>query len=180
MRTERIVSPLVIFCPHDGTDAGLPQSGIAVVAVTDGRPPRRHPSEFVQVTSAHIVALSPKSAHSPDEATQMRVLAFRPDPNGEMKMFRKILTVAVLACGVGGMAATAEAMPVGSATSGAPEITLVAQGCGPGYMRGPYGGCRPMARGRVFAPRVFAPPRMFAPNCFVRRDRFGRPVRVCR
>ena len=36
-------------------------------------------------------------------------------------------------------------------------IEHVAQGCGPGWARGPYGRCRPMARGYV-----------------------GRPVTVCR
>ena len=32
--------------------------------------------------------------------------------------------------------------PAQQAVSGA--VTLVAQGCGPGYHRGPYGACRPL------------------------------------
>ena len=95
-------------------------------------------------------------------------------------MLRKILTVATLAIGLTGVAATAQAMPVGSTGSAGPEVTYVAGGCGPGYMRGPYGRCRPMMRPRVYGPpRVFAP-RVFAPRCVMRRDRFGRPIRVCR
>lgn len=45
----------------------------------------------------------------------------------------------------------AQAMPAGSVStvSAAPQITLAAQGCGPGFARGPYGGCRPIARGPV-------------------------------
>ena len=95
-------------------------------------------------------------------------------------MFRKILTVAALASGLAGLVPSAEAMPLASGATSAPEITLVAGGCGPGYARGPYGGCRPFV-GRPYygAPR-YAAPRFYEPTCFVRRDRFGRPVRVCR
>lgn len=38
----------------------------------------------------------------------------------------------------------AEAMPAAPvAQQAAPEVTLVAGGCGIGFHRGPYGGCRP-------------------------------------
>jgi hypothetical protein len=39
----------------------------------------------------------------------------------------------------------AEAMPAGAGagTGAAPEVILVAGGCGIGFHRGPYGGCRP-------------------------------------
>lgn len=37
-----------------------------------------------------------------------------------------------------------QAMPAAPAQPGPGEITLVAQGCGPGYHRGPYGACRPL------------------------------------
>jgi hypothetical protein len=94
-------------------------------------------------------------------------------------MFRKILTVATLACGLAGVVGSAQAMPMGASGSAGPELTLVAGGCGPGMHRGPYGGCRPNAGPRGFGPRVFAP-RVFAPRCVMRRDRFGRPVRICR
>ena len=33
-----------------------------------------------------------------------------------------------------------------------------AQGCGPGWHRGPYGGCQPNRRVVVVPPRVVAPP----------------------
>ena len=96
-------------------------------------------------------------------------------------MFRKILTIAALSCGLAGFAASAEAMPMGNAAiTGAEEagITLVADGCGPGWFRGPYGRCRPAPAMRPrYAPRpYYAPPA----RCFVRRDFYGRPVRVCR
>jgi hypothetical protein len=48
----------------------------------------------------------------------------------------------------------------------------VAQGCGPGYHRGPYGGCRPFRGGFYGAPR-------FERRCWVRPTPFG-PRRVCR
>lgn len=40
-------------------------------------------------------------------------------------------------------ASASQAMPVsGVDGASAPQITLVAGGCGPGWHRGPYGGCR--------------------------------------
>src|ERR1043165_10059361 len=43
---------------------------------------------------------------------------------------------------------------------GAPEA---AGGCGPGFHRGPYGGCRPNGGAVVVAPRVVAPRVVVAP-----------------
>lgn len=94
-------------------------------------------------------------------------------------MIRHILTAAALACGLAGAVASAEAMPAGATPGFGAEVTLVAGGCGIGFHRGPYGACRPNFRPRVYGPRVFAP-RVFAPRCVLRRDRFGRPVRICR
>ena len=60
----------------------------------------------------------------------------------------KILAVSALAIGLGLAAVSAsQAMPIappdGSQT--ASENTIqVAGGCGPGWHRGPYGGCRPL------------------------------------
>ena len=63
----------------------------------------------------------------------------------------KILAASTLALGLGLFALTgAQAAPVSpiapavaqDAASG--EIILVAQGCGPGWHRGPYGACRPL------------------------------------
>ncbi|HEY3624183.1 MAG TPA: hypothetical protein VGL12_17645 [Roseiarcus sp.] len=39
-------------------------------------------------------------------------------------------------------AAPVQAMPIAPLVSGAPYLTLVAGGCGIGFHRGPYGGCR--------------------------------------
>ncbi|SFJ99250.1 hypothetical protein [Bradyrhizobium sp. Gha] len=47
-----------------------------------------------------------------------------------------------------------------SAVVGFSEAASAAGGCGPGWYRGPYGGCRPMGRAVVVAPApvVVAPP----------------------
>jgi hypothetical protein len=51
----------------------------------------------------------------------------------------------VFAVGLGLMAVSAQAMPVAPAgQSVSRDIIPVAGGCGPGFHRGPYGGCRPM------------------------------------
>jgi hypothetical protein len=57
-----------------------------------------------------------------------------------------------------------------------------AGGCGPGWYRGPYGGCRPMGGAVVVAPRVVAPPVVVVPRAricpygFVWRYGRCRPV----
>ena len=50
-----------------------------------------------------------------------------------------------------------------------------AQGCGPGFHRGPYGGCRPNGGAVIVAPRVVAPRIVVAPAPVV----VVRPGRVC-
>ena len=59
----------------------------------------------------------------------------------------KILSVAALAIGLGLAAVSAsQAMPIAplDSSQAASENTIqVAGGCGPGWHRGPYGGCRP-------------------------------------
>ena len=60
---------------------------------------------------------------------------------------KKLLAASAFALGLGLMGMTAsQAMPLApvadQAVSG--EVILVAGGCGPGWHRGPYGGCRPM------------------------------------
>ncbi len=54
---------------------------------------------------------------------------------------KKLLLAATL-IGAGLMFAPANAMPLSSTTHG-DLVTTVAGGCGPGFHRGPYGGCRP-------------------------------------
>lgn len=62
----------------------------------------------------------------------------------------KILAASALAIGLGLFGLTAaQAMPLAPVApaadqAGSGEIILVAQGCGPGFHRGPYGRCRPL------------------------------------
>jgi hypothetical protein len=57
----------------------------------------------------------------------------------------KLLAASALAIGLGLMAASAQAMPIYPVDrSGSNEIIQVAQGCGPGFHRGPGGACRPL------------------------------------
>lgn len=60
----------------------------------------------------------------------------------------KILAASAFAIGLGlvGMSAS-QAMPLaplGQAQAASGDVIHVAGGCGPGWHRGPYGGCRPM------------------------------------
>ncbi len=101
----------------------------------------------------------------------------------------------VAAClfGIAGLAAApAGAMPIaplGGLDDG--SVTLVAQGCGPGGWRGPYGRCHYGAPGGVYVaphrgpyygprpyygvPRVYGAPRVYGGGCVWRGG-----VRVCR
>jgi hypothetical protein len=57
----------------------------------------------------------------------------------------KMLAASAFAIGLGLMAMSAQAMPVYPVEKPASgDITLVAQGCGPGWHRGPRGACRPL------------------------------------
>jgi hypothetical protein len=57
----------------------------------------------------------------------------------------KILAASAFAIGLGLMAMSAQAMPVAPLDSTVASDTVrVAGGCGPGWHRGPYGGCRPL------------------------------------
>ncbi len=73
------------------------------------------------------------------------------------------------------LSSAAQAMPVATdAGADAAEITLVAQGCGPGMHRGPYGGCRPN-----YGPRRYGPPRRLGPGCIMQQTPYG-VRRICR
>ena len=48
-----------------------------------------------------------------------------------------------------GMAASAQAAMIAPPVERGPTVTLVAEGCGPGWWRGPGGHCHPMAMGRA-------------------------------
>ena len=57
----------------------------------------------------------------------------------------KRLAASLLSLGLGlAAASTALAMPVAPIAPSQGEIIQVAQGCGPGFHRGPYGACRPL------------------------------------
>lgn len=72
---------------------------------------------------------------------------------------RKLL-IATLSSGMMlGTIAVAQAMPFSNVSSAsAPEITLVAGGCGPGFHRGPYGGCRPNGYAPYYGRPVYRAP----------------------
>jgi hypothetical protein len=57
----------------------------------------------------------------------------------------KLLAASALALGLGlaGVSAS-QAMPVAPPAPSQAEVIQVAQGCGPGFHRGPYGACRPL------------------------------------
>ena len=82
---------------------------------------------------------------------------------------KKILAAALLAATMAGIGAANAAMPVTPLNAaGTAEVIQVAQGCGPGYARGPRGFCRPMYRA---APVIRSCPRgMF-------RNPYGRCIR---
>ena len=57
----------------------------------------------------------------------------------------KLLVASAFALGLGLMAMSAHAMPVAPLDpSASVDVIRVADGCGPGWHRGPYGACRPM------------------------------------
>jgi hypothetical protein len=57
----------------------------------------------------------------------------------------KLLAASAFAIGLGLMSVSAQAMPVYQTEKpAANEIIRVAQGCGPGFHRGPAGACRPL------------------------------------
>ena len=56
---------------------------------------------------------------------------------------RKAFTASAFAL-FGLMVGTADAMPFPTLNDGLSGATSVAFGCGPGWTRGPYGGCHPM------------------------------------
>lgn len=61
----------------------------------------------------------------------------------------------------------AEAMPLSApvGASTAPEITQVAEGCGPGFARGPAGGCRRIVVRRAVVVRRPVVVRPVRPRC---------------
>src|SRR4051812_49628880 len=72
-----------------------------------------------------------------------------------------LAAAAALVAGGLGMASAAQAAPIGAGLAGAAGdglITHVAQGCGPGFHRGPYGGCRPFRGGGFYGGPPFERP----------------------
>ena len=97
----------------------------------------------------------------------------------------KLFSSLILGGAVALSAASAQAFPI-APSSGltSSDVIQIAGGCGPGWHRGPGGGCRPN-RGPVVvvpAPVVVAPRPVVVvpgPRCFWRGSPAG-PVRVCR
>ncbi len=89
-----------------------------------------------------------------------------------MKNFK---AAAFIVCALAGFD-TANAMPAAPASSANhTDIIQVAGGCGPGFHRGPYGGCR-ANRGRIVVapPRYVRPMRRCPPGMFWRHGRCWR------
>lgn len=101
---------------------------------------------------------------------------------------------AVASVVIGGMASPAMAMPLAPAPSmtAAPDLTLVADGCGPFGHRSHFGYCKPNGPGPggpgfYGPPRVYGGygdggyggPRLYERHCFVRETYYG-PQRICR
>ena len=86
-----------------------------------------------------------------------------------------------MAFGLAGLSGAAQAMPIpGDGGLGAVGVTLIAQGCGPGMHRGPYGGCMPNYGPRRYGPpRAYGPPRRGAAGCVMQRTPYGMR-RICR
>ena len=87
---------------------------------------------------------------------------------------------------LGGLAVTsAEGMPIAppASLSADTAVTLVRDGCGPGYVRTPYGRCRPGGgyRGRGYdrPPRFFGGPGYGGRRCVI-RNTYDGPRRICR
>ena len=60
-----------------------------------------------------------------------------------------ILAAAIAFCG---LAVPVQAMTIAPLSAAGPNVTLVAEGCGPGFHRGVYGACRPNRGAVVVAP----------------------------
>jgi hypothetical protein len=80
-----------------------------------------------------------------------------------------------IALGLAGTGGAAQAMPApGGGDVSASDVTLVAQGCGPGMNRGPRGGCLPN-----YGRRGYGPPRHGGAGCVMQRTPYG-VRRICR
>jgi hypothetical protein len=53
-------------------------------------------------------------------------------------------TLLATAAGLAMIAGAAQALPLAPVASAQTDVIRVAGGCGPGWHRGPYGGCRPL------------------------------------
>jgi len=87
---------------------------------------------------------------------------------------RKTLIAAAFAA-LGAAAIPASATPFPQLNDAAPGLTLVAQGCGPGWHRNPWGRCVPFGGAYVApAPYVYGYGRPYRRHCWWRGG-----VRVC-
>lgn len=111
-------------------------------------------------------------------------------------MTRALGWAALAAVVIGGMVGPATAMSLAPApvTGARPDVTLVADGCGPFGHRSHFGYCKPNGPGPGFdgPPRVYGGyreggyeeggyggPRLYERHCFV-RETYDGPRRICR
>lgn len=85
------------------------------------------------------------------------------------------IAVAAMAAGPAAQAFTLPAPPAAQADA-VPDVVRVAGGCGLGWHRGPWGGCRPNRYG-YYRPYAYLAP-SYAPGCWWRATPYG-PRRVC-
>jgi hypothetical protein len=82
-----------------------------------------------------------------------------------MRMFLVAAFLVAIFETAGLAAVPASAMPIAQLTDAGPDVTLIAQGCGPGGWRGPYGRCnygRPPGYGYGYGYRP-PPPGFYRP-----------------
>ncbi len=65
----------------------------------------------------------------------------------------RTVKLAAMAALISALPLSAQAMPVAPAPAADAGVTLVAGGCGPGFHRGPFMGCRPNGFGRPLVRR---------------------------
>lgn len=91
---------------------------------------------------------------------------------------KTLFAATLLAASLAGFGA-ANAMPAASISSVGADVIQVAGGCGPGFHRGPYGGCV-RNRGVVVRRPMVAPGVVVVRPRAVRKCRYWGPNRVCR
>ena len=116
--------------------------------VTPGRslPDQNNPGRRSGMASARAIETRRSGLRRPRRTLHPRgeALRFAGAQNKKgIRTMRKHLSLAAAAAMLVSMPLAAEAFPIAPAQSGTAPVTLVSGGCGPGFHRGPLGGCRP-------------------------------------